>query len=149
MWLLMVSKRYTLTLTAVDSEGNAVTGEASRLRFVPQDTNGVTVGAISEIKPGVYSATVSSTRAGNVVVRAFSEQYQLGTLQQTLKFVAGPLDAAHSSITLNPDKPVVGGTVTAIWTAKDANDNPVTRQSGCTVIIGRSCCRFYGIRLDG
>ncbi|MFW8062845.1 invasin domain 3-containing protein, partial [Klebsiella pneumoniae] len=79
---------YTLTLTAVDSEGNPVTGEASRLRFVPQDTNGVTVGAISEIKPGVYSATVSSTRAGNVVVRAFSEQYQLGTLQQTLKFVA-------------------------------------------------------------
>ena len=117
---------YTLTLTAVDSEGNPVTGEASRLRFVPQDTNGVTVGAISEIKPGVYSATVSSTRAGNVVVRAFSEQYQLGTLQQTLKFVAGPLDAAHSSITLNPDKPVVGGTVTAIWTAKDAYDNPVT-----------------------
>lgn len=114
------------TLTAVDSEGNPVTGEASRLRFVPQDTNGVTVGAISEIKPGVYSATVSSTRAGNVVVRAFSEQYQLGTLQQTLKFVAGPLDAAHSSITLNPDKPVVGGTVTAIWTAKDAYDNPVT-----------------------
>lgn len=117
---------YTLTLTAVDSEGNPVTGEASRLRFVPQDTNGVTVGAISEIKPGVYSATVSSTRAGNVVVRAFSEQYQLGTLQQTLKFVAGPLDAAHSSITLNPDKPVVGGTVTAIWTVKDAYDNPVT-----------------------
>ncbi|HAN9396746.1 TPA: intimin-like adhesin FdeC [Escherichia coli] len=114
------------TLTAVDSEGNPVTGEASRLRFVPQDTNGVTVGAISEIKPGVYSAMVSSTRAGNVVVRAFSEQYQLGTLQQTLKFVAGPLDAAHSSITLNPDKPVVGGTVTAIWTAKDAYDNPVT-----------------------
>ncbi|WP_089519965.1 inverse autotransporter adhesin FdeC [Escherichia coli] len=114
------------TLTAVDSEGNPVTGEASRLRFVPQDTNGVTVGAISEIKPGVYSATVSSTRAGNIVVRAFSEQYQLGTLQQTLKFVAGPLDAAHSSITLNPDKPVVGGTVTAIWTAKDAYDNPVT-----------------------
>lgn len=109
-----------------NSEGNPVTGEASRLRFVPQDTNGVTVGAISEIKPGVYSATVSSTRAGNVVVRAFSEQYQLGTLQQTLKFVAGPLDAAHSSITLNPDKPVVGGTVTAIWTAKDAYDNPVT-----------------------
>ncbi|WP_329817342.1 invasin domain 3-containing protein, partial [Escherichia coli] len=33
---------------------------------------------------------------------------------------------AHSSITLNPDKPVVGGTVTAIWTAKDAYDNPVT-----------------------
>ncbi|EGO8562897.1 invasin domain 3-containing protein, partial [Escherichia coli] len=117
---------YTLTLTAVDSEGNPVTGEASRLRLVPQDINGVTVGAISEIKPGVYSATVSSTRAGNVVVRAFSEQYQLGTLQQTLKFVAGPLDAAHSSITLNPDKPVVGGTVTAIWTAKDAYDNPVT-----------------------
>ncbi|HAL9144702.1 TPA: hypothetical protein H7U57_002973 [Escherichia coli] len=117
---------YTLTLTAVDTDGNPVTGEASRLRFVPQDTNGVTIGTISEIKPGVYSATVSSTRAGNVVVRAFSEQYQLGTLQQTLKFVAGPLDAAHSSITLNPDKPVVGGTVTAIWTVKDAYDNPVT-----------------------
>ncbi|MCW0136441.1 hypothetical protein OIU92_10835 [Escherichia coli] len=59
-------------------------------------------------------------------MRAFSEQYQLGTLQQTLKFVAGPLDAAHSSITLNPDKPVVGGTLTAIWSTKDANDNPVT-----------------------
>ena len=116
---------YTLTLTAVDSEGNPVTGEASRLRLVPQDTNGVTIGAISEIKPGVYSATVSSTRAGNVVVRAFSEQYQLGSLQQTLKFVAGPLDAAHSTIALNPDKPVVGGTLTAIWTAKDANGNPV------------------------
>lgn len=110
----------------VVADGNPVTGEASRLRFVPQDTNGVTIGTISEIKPGVYSATVSSTRAGNVVVRAFSEQYQLGTLQQTLKFVAGPLDAAHSSITLNPDKPVVGGTVTAIWTVKDAYDNPVT-----------------------
>ncbi len=117
---------YTLTLTAVDTDGNPVTGEASRLRFVPQDSNGVTIGSISEINPGVYSATVSSTRAGNIVVRAFSEQYQLGTLQQTLKFVAGPLDAAHSTITLNPDKPVVGGTLTAIWAAKDAYDNPVT-----------------------
>ena len=117
---------YTLTLTAVDTDGNPVTGEASRLRFVPQDSNGVTIGSISEINPGVYSATVSSTRAGNIVVRAFSEQYQLGTLQQTLKFVAGPLDTAHSTITLNPDKPVVGGTLTAIWAAKDAYDNPVT-----------------------
>ncbi len=43
---------HTLTLTAVDTDGNSVTGEASRLRLVPQDTNGVTVGAISEIKPG-------------------------------------------------------------------------------------------------
>jgi len=117
---------YTLTLTAVDTDGNPVTGEASRLRFVPQDSNGVTIGSISETNPGVYSATVSSTRAGNIVVRAFSEQYQLGTLQQTLKFVAGPLDTAHSTITLNPDKPVVGGTLTAIWAAKDAYDNPVT-----------------------
>lgn len=117
---------YTLTLTAVDTDGNPVTGEASRLRFAPQDSNGVTIGSISETNPGVYSATVSSTRAGNIVVRAFSEQYQLGTLQQTLKFVAGPLDTAHSTITLNPDKPVVGGTLTAIWAAKDAYDNPVT-----------------------
>ncbi|NYY73941.1 hypothetical protein DMN57_19515 [Escherichia coli] len=44
---------HTLTLTAVDTDGNSVTGEASRLRLVPQDTNGVTVGAISEIKPGL------------------------------------------------------------------------------------------------
>ncbi|MED9019742.1 inverse autotransporter beta domain-containing protein [Escherichia coli] len=117
---------YTLTLTAVDTDGNAVTGEASRLRFVPQDNNGVTVGTISEIKPGIYSATVSSTSAGDVVVRVFSEQYQLGSLQQTLKFVAGPIDAKHSTITLTSDKPVVGGTLTAIWSAKDANDNPVT-----------------------
>ncbi|HAX3034735.1 inverse autotransporter beta domain-containing protein [Escherichia albertii] len=117
---------YTLTLTAVDTDGNAVTGEASRLRFVPQDNNGVTVGTISEIKPGIYSATVSSTSAGDVVVRVFSEQYQLGALQQTLKFVAGPIDAKHSTITLTSDKPVVGGTLTAIWSAKDANDNPVT-----------------------
>ncbi|CUA15761.1 Ig domain-containing protein [Escherichia coli] len=117
---------YTLTLTAVDTDGNAVTGEASRLRFVPQDNNGVTVGTISEIKPGIYSATVSSTSAGDVVVRVFSEQYQLGLLQQTLKFVAGPIDAKHSTITLTSDKPVVGGTLTAIWSAKDANDNPVT-----------------------
>ncbi|MEG8136556.1 inverse autotransporter beta domain-containing protein [Escherichia marmotae] len=119
-------KSYMLTLTAVDTDGNPVEGEASRLRFVPQDNSGVTIGTISEIKPGVYSATVSSTRAGNIVVRAFSEQYQLGTLQQTLKFVAGPLDAARSTITLNPDKPVVGGTLTVTWAAKDAYDNPVT-----------------------
>lgn len=119
-------KSYTLTLTAVDTDGNPVEGEASRLRFVPQDNSGVTIGTISEIKPGVYSATVSSTRAGNIVVRAFSEQYQLGTLQQTLKFVAGPLDAARSTITLNPDKPVVGGTLAVTWAAKDAYDNPVT-----------------------
>ncbi len=52
-------------------------------------------------------------------MRAFSEQYQLGTLQQTLKFVAGPLDAAHSSITLNPDKPVLVQ-LRQIWTVKDA-----------------------------
>ncbi len=117
---------YTLTLTAVDTDGNAVTGEANRLRFVPQDNKGVTVGTISEIKPGIYSATVSSTSAGDVVVRVFSEQYQLGSLQQTLKFVAGPIDTKHSTITLTSDKPVVGGTITAIWSAKDANDNPVT-----------------------
>ncbi|MED9351385.1 inverse autotransporter beta domain-containing protein [Escherichia marmotae] len=114
-------KSYTLTLTAVDTDGNPVEGEASRLRFVPQDNSGVTIGTISEIKPGVYSATVSSTRAGNIVVRAFSEQYQLGTLQQTLKFVAGPLDAARN---INQQRPSVSqwtdkgnGTYTAVLTA--------------------------------
>ncbi len=75
-----------------------MTGEASRLRLVPQDTNGVTVGAISEINTG-FTAPVSSTRAGNVVVRVPSASSISWALQQTLKFVAGPLDAAHSSIT--------------------------------------------------
>ena len=47
---------YTLTLTAVDTDGNPVTAGQPLLRFVPQDTNGVTIGTISEIKPCVYSA---------------------------------------------------------------------------------------------
>ncbi|MFP1455035.1 hypothetical protein ACLB1O_17635 [Escherichia coli] len=79
---------YTLTLTAVDSEGNPVTGEAGRWPFVPQDTNGVTVGAISEINAAFTAPRVPSTRAGNVVVRAFSEQYQLAHHNKRLKFVA-------------------------------------------------------------
>ncbi|STJ13121.1 Ig domain-containing protein [Escherichia coli] len=70
-------------------------------------------------------------------------------LQQTLKFVAGPLDAAHSSITLNPDKPVVGGTVTAIWTAKDANDNPVTGLNpDAPSLSGAAAAGSNGIWLD-
>ncbi|XTZ36565.1 inverse autotransporter beta domain-containing protein [Salmonella enterica] len=120
---------YTLTLTSVDTEGNPVSGEASRLRFVPQDSRGVNVGNVTEIKPGVYTATVSSTRAGKITVQAFSEQYQLGSLQETLSFVAGPVDAAHSTITLNPENPTVGGTVTASWVAKDAYDNQVSNVS--------------------
>ncbi|STF44089.1 Ig domain-containing protein [Escherichia coli] len=83
-------------------------------------------------------------------MRAFSEQYQLGSLQQTLKFVAGPLDAAHSTIALNPDKPVVGGTLTAIWTAKDANGNPVIGLNpDAPSLSGAARCGVYGIRLDG
>ncbi|MFP1452570.1 hypothetical protein ACLB1N_16825 [Escherichia coli] len=44
---------------------------------------------------------------------------------------------------------MVGGTVTAIWTAKDAYDNPVTSHlhAGSAVISSRSI-RFYGIWLD-
>ena len=116
----------TITVS-VDGMSKTVTAE---LRATMMDVANSTLSANEPsgdvVADGQQAYTLTLTAVDSEVVRAFSEQYQLGTLQQTLKFVAGPLDAAHSSITLNPDKPVVGGTVTAIWTVKDAYDNPVT-----------------------
>ncbi|MFO6427533.1 hypothetical protein ACLBOM_28560 [Escherichia coli] len=93
-----------------------MTEEASRLRLVPQDTNGVTVGAISEIKPGASQRHGFFSPVPETLLYVPSASSIKNWTSQTLKFVAGPARCRIRSIT-NPDKPVVGGTVTAIWTA--------------------------------
>lgn len=125
---------HTLIFTARDAAGTPVTGDTS-LRFVPDESSGVTVSALQE-KDGVYSATVTSTRSGEITVRAFSNQFPLKDKVVTPLFVAGPADKAHCEMTASASRVVVGETVRLFLTMKDMFGNPVTTLPDALVPAG-------------
>lgn len=127
---------HTLTFTAKDAGGNPVTGDTS-LRFVADSADGVTISPRQE-QDGVYTATVTSTRAGDITVRAFSNQYQLKDKVVTLAFIAVPADKNHSGMTVSASRVAVKGTVNLTLTLKDKYGNPATTQPG----VFQGSCRL-------
>ncbi|WP_158251383.1 MULTISPECIES: inverse autotransporter beta domain-containing protein, partial [Lelliottia] len=137
------SSTLTLSLTAKDVYGNPLTGQAQKVTFSVQNSSGpnaglrmaagsgVTVGATTEKGIGVYTATLSGTKAGIWTVTPEYDGQVLTSLSADVTLLAGTADETQSTFTLPGDTTVVAdGTspVALLFTAKDANGNQVAGQ---------------------
>ncbi|WP_337157381.1 inverse autotransporter beta domain-containing protein [Pseudomonas putida] len=124
----------TLELTANDADGSPVPDLADQLTFVVTDASsnppasGITVGQVTETAPGSYTARLTGTTAGVWTVTPHYQGTALGTLKDTVTLTAGPIAAARSNLKAAPNAiEANGGDISILtFTAKDAEDNPVT-----------------------
>ncbi|MCO4161576.1 invasin domain 3-containing protein, partial [Citrobacter amalonaticus] len=137
----------TLTLTAKDTAGNAITGAASALTFELKDSsgatpaaNGITVSAATESgTPGVYTATLKGTLSGAYTVRPLFNGTAVGTLSDAvvLKADATP-DGSTSTFSASPSSISADNvaTSTLTLTANDVNGNGIAGlASGLTLRV--------------
>ena len=125
----------TVTLTARDANGNALTAGGSTVTF------GLGIGAaqgnfsvVTDNGNGTYTATFIGTTAGTNTVTATIDGQSLTSVAPTIT-VVGPADPAQSVTSVSPASIQVGGTSTVTLTANDANGNQLAT-GGSTVVFG-------------
>ena len=132
----------TLTLTAKDAYGNAISGITANLSLKVTDGQGqtpaadkVTVSAIAEsaTEPGTYTATLKGTLAGTYTVKPLYNSAPMGLAGDTVTLTGGSTpDGAQSSFVADPGSIVADNAAMSTLTlkAKDANGNPVIGIAG-------------------
>ncbi|WP_205881512.1 beta strand repeat-containing protein [Leucobacter coleopterorum] len=122
--------RHTITATLKDANNNPVVGVAGSLTSSVADNAGnpVVVSAFTETAAGVYTATVTSTKAGSKSVTVtYDATLKIGTVNAN--FAAGPVDPANpgSSFTVSEGNQTAGsGSHSVTVKLADANGNPVS-----------------------
>ena len=127
----------TLTFTAKDAWGNAVSGIASSLNIEVKDSQNnvpavgkITVSSISETgTSGVYTATLKGTLADVFSVKPKFNNALVGTLGDSVTLKAGTTpDGTQSAFSVNPGSIVADNvdTSTLTFTAKDVNGNAIS-----------------------
>jgi adhesin/invasin len=122
------SSSATVTLTLKDAQGNPAPSVAVSLASsggVLGSASGTTNGS------GVFATTLTSTSSGSKTV-SISTPSSFGTLTASVAFVAGPIDASQSSLTVSTNGPVTANgssSVTLTALLRDAHQNPLVGQS--------------------
>ncbi|POZ33118.1 hypothetical protein C3710_10240 [Lelliottia aquatilis] len=128
----------TLQFTAKDVNDNLVSGQVSKVTFrvlegdnQPVSGSAVTVDAAVDGAPGIYTAQLHGTKAGSYTVKPLYDGAEVGALSQPVTLTAGSVDSGKSLFELSGDNTVGqddASRVKLMFTAKDANGNPVTGQ---------------------
>ncbi len=127
----------TVTLTARDASGNALTAGGATVTFgLGTGTAQGNFSVVTDNGNGTYTATFIGTTAGTNTVTATINGQSLTSVAPTIT-VVGPADPTQSSTSVNPASVQVGGTATVTLTAKDASGNPLTT-GGATVLFSLS-----------
>ena len=128
---------WTGKLTAKDNQGNPLSKlDTSDLVFGTAP-DGVTVSSVSNDGNGVYTVTYTSTKAGDFTASVSYKSTSVG--EAPIRFVPGPIDAGHSSVTVTPESQTVGAPATVVVTVRDANDNPIPGLTSADVkVMGSS-----------
>ena len=121
----------TITVTALDENGNGVAGATVTLNATGAGNALVQPAAVTDAN-GVATGSLSSTASGVKTVSAM-----IGALPVTqtaaVTVIAGAVSAAQSRVVAAPDSIVAAGAVSTITvTARDLNGNPV---EGATVVL--------------
>jgi len=126
----------TLTFSAKDENDNPVSGIAKSLVFDVVDSSGqppapggITVSGIQEDgTTGVYSATLQGLQAGSFKLTPQVDGTPLSSLMALVELTALPPVATNSKFEAKPNKILADKkeTSTLSFTAKDANDKPVS-----------------------
>ncbi|MBF8739746.1 inverse autotransporter beta domain-containing protein [Pseudomonas guariconensis] len=127
-----------LTFTAKDAHDNPVTGIAKELAFDIKNGKGeaagtdVTLEAVSETSPGIYTAQLHGTKIDTWIVTPAHDKQTFESLKQTVELTALPPVAVNSTFTANPKKVDADGAtpITLTFEAKDEHGRPVTGLAG-------------------
>ncbi|HEN3637181.1 TPA: inverse autotransporter beta domain-containing protein [Yersinia enterocolitica] len=127
----------TLTFTAKDANNNPISG--LNVTFDHSGLTGVSISAITDNKDGTYSATLRGSSVGTVTVAAKVAGVVVSgaSSTKTIALTAGALADARSSLAVAPASIVANNSATSTltFTAKDANDHPI---SGLDVAFSHS-----------
>ncbi|AQT47676.1 invasin domain 3-containing protein [Bartonella choladocola] len=129
------TEQSTLTFKAKDAYGNVVAGLGNELAFDivdgggnKPDTNKVILSEIQESPDGTYKATLKGTLVGTYKLKPLVSGAAVGTLEAEVRLTAGNVFAGNSEFSADQASIPANGTEqsTLTFTAKDANQNPVT-----------------------
>jgi hypothetical protein len=115
----------TLTVTAADGFGNPIAGQSVSLAS-SGTANTLTPASGTTNASGVFTATLSSTRAEQKTITATLSSVQL---QTTVTFTPGALSSTTSTLVASPSSVAAGGSSTLTVTAKDAFGNAIAGQA--------------------
>ncbi len=126
----------TLTLTARDAQGNALTsGGASVLFTLGAGTSTGTISATTDNGDGSYSARFTATLAGTArAIGATVGGQPVTTAAPTITVAAGAISLSQSSVTVGAAALASGDSTTLTLTARDAAGNAITT-GGATVLF--------------
>jgi len=123
----------TVSFTALDAQGLPVTGLTTvGFNVLGLTTGHYTLGLVTEQK-GIYSASLKGDMAGTAVVMVMVNGQPLAGKAATVSLTP-VMDIGHSVLTAAPATiPADGTTQTVVsFTARDAQDQPVTSLTGVT-----------------
>ncbi|MFL9130087.1 inverse autotransporter beta domain-containing protein [Escherichia coli] len=82
----VVGYNINLQLAVKDSQGNAITGDNTLSFYALNQAEGVEFGTVME-KDGVYSATVTSKRAGKITIGVKSDSHDFSGVKKEITFI--------------------------------------------------------------
>ncbi|HAI1662491.1 TPA: adhesin [Escherichia coli O25b:H4-ST131] len=82
----VVGYNINLQLAVKDSQGNAITGDNTLSFYALNQAEGVEFGTVTE-KDGVYSATVTSKRAGKITIGVKSDSHDCSGVKKEITFI--------------------------------------------------------------
>ncbi|WP_327279476.1 invasin domain 3-containing protein [Serratia marcescens] len=136
----------TLTFTAKDANGNLITtlnaGDVSfGITAAGGDTSKVTLGAVTKVSDGVFTATLKGTLADTYTIVPAANGTPVSGLSDTVTLTAGTTPDAgegNSTFAASPKSIVADNTATSTltFTAKDANGNLITTLNAGDVSFG-------------
>ncbi|PJE86672.1 hypothetical protein CU280_16930 [Yersinia mollaretii] len=111
-----------VTVKVNDDNGNPLAGQSGKINLTAPNFPGLVLGQFSEVSNGVYTATISGTKAGEAEI--VTELNGIELIKQKLKLIADVRTAKIGELKPSKSGPVVvGDKVTYQATINDANDN--------------------------
>ncbi|EEV9322147.1 TPA: inverse autotransporter beta-barrel domain-containing protein [Escherichia coli] len=123
----VVGYNINLQLEAKDIQGNAITDDNTLSFYALNQAEGVEFGTVTE-KDGVYSATVTSKRAGKIRIGVKSERHDFSDIEKEISFMEDRIQFAFSRIEASKNNALADGkqqnTVTVSLTDRFGNVVP-------------------------
>ncbi|GAB0362129.1 inverse autotransporter beta domain-containing protein [Escherichia coli] len=104
----VVGYNINLQLAVKDSQGNAITGDNTLSFYALNQAEGVEFGAVTE-KDGVYSATVTSKRAGKIRIGVKSGSHNFSGIEKEISFIEDRTQFAFSRIEASKNNALADG----------------------------------------
>ena len=104
----VVGYNINLQLAVKDSQGNAITGDNTLSFYALNQAEGVEFEAVTE-KDGVYSATVTSKRAGKIRIGVKSGSHNFSGIEKEISFIEDRTQFAFSRIEASKNNALADG----------------------------------------